>query len=691
MDIETPTARVNVAAGAVSDPGCSRPQAGAASRWAYTAIWVTAAALSLWVRTGFPIVALGGAGADDALFIRLARSLAMGQWLGPYDNLTLAKGMFYPLFIAAAELAAVPLKVAEQGVYLAVCLGVARYVSRQSGQRWLGAALFVLLAFNPVFWDRQLARVIREGLYISLSLAVVGLAVAVCLAPGHGRRAWLAVALGLVAGGFWLTREEGVWLLPALATVLLVALAAVARERNQGTVRRQRLVGLGASLAIAVAVFAAANGAVALLNGRFYGNAVTTEFKSRSFERAYGALAGIQQDRWRRYVVFPRDARERVYAVSPAARELSPFFEGLGGESWRRIGCEQSWIAGEACPEILAGWFMWALRDAAAAAGHAASARDARRFYQRLADEIDAACDAGSLACTASHRATLAPPFRWRYLGDAWKRSGTLFRIVATMGGGNLETPPSEGRQPELAAFADLGGPIAPVAGSMEQRLTGWVAATGGIPSLAVQAGPGVVATVQDVRSGRDIEDGFPGLKAMRFELVSNCRPGACDLIVAAPGAATVTLPWTQLAPGLVIGTPTERMYLETVSSFDLAATAAVRQRMQRWCAAMIYPLYGYGMPVLSALGSAGLAVAVLRRGLPLPLFALAAASVVAVACRIALLAYLDVTSIPSANSLYAAPASPFMILLAVLGVYAGFRALRTCNKVDAGMEKPLR
>jgi hypothetical protein len=47
---------------------------------------------------------------------------------------------------------------------------------------------------------------------------------------------------------------------------------------------------------------------------------------------------------------------------------------------------------------------------------------------------------------------------------------------------------------------------------------------------------------------------------------------------------------------------------------------------------------------------------------------ALATGSAVAVLSRIALLAYLDVTAIPSANTLYASPATPFMILFAVTG-----------------------
>ena len=651
-------------------------------------LWLCFALFSLWIRAGFPLVALGGAGADDALFIRLAGSLIRGQWLGRYDDLTLAKGMFYPLFIAATAFTAIPLKIAEHAVYLAIAWATASYVGRQSRSPWLGTVLFVALAFNPVFWDRQLARVIREGLYDSLSLAVVVLATGVCCSQARlARRALLGVALGLLAGAFWLTREEGVWLLPALASVVVAAIAAVLSRGLDWRARLRRLADCAIPLAVAALLFAGAVGSVAWLNGRNYGNVVTNEFKSHAFQRAYGALAGIRQDHWRRYVVFPHDARLRAYAVSPAARELEPFFEGHDGESWRSMSCGQFGLDRAACPDILAGWFMWALRDAVSSAGHANSARDARRFYQRLADEIDAACDDGTLPCVAARRATLAPPFRWHYLADAWQRASTVAGIVFTLGGGNMETPRSEGMQPELAAFADIAGPFAPLTGPVEQRITGWVAAASGLPSLAVQAGPGVTTSVMNVLSGADVEAVYPGLTAMRFELVSSCHPGTCSLVVSAPGELPVVLPWAQLAPTTMIASPTERMYLESVANFDAAGVTSLRRHLQRSCAAAIYPLYRYAFPILSALGAIGLAFAAARRAIAsLPIFTLAVASLIAVACRIALLSYLDVTSIPAANSLYASPAAPFVIVAAILGVHTGLTALRRNRRTAAGI-----
>src|ERR1017187_7938428 len=137
--------------------------------------WVAIALLSLWLRTGFPVHAVPDSGIDDLLFMRLAAYLGHGAWLGPYDDVTLVKGMFYPLFILVAFAAAVPLKIAEHLVYLGASAYTARLTIRMTASRRFGLLLFALLAFNPMLWTVELARVIREGLYISLSLALVAL------------------------------------------------------------------------------------------------------------------------------------------------------------------------------------------------------------------------------------------------------------------------------------------------------------------------------------------------------------------------------------------------------------------------------------------------------------------------------------------------------------------------------------
>ena len=77
--------------------------------------------------------------------------MLQGQWLGPYSNLILPKGLFYPVFIAASFMTGIPVKVAEQLVYLTGSGLFAAAVFWLSSSRLLALLVFGLLAFNPMF------------------------------------------------------------------------------------------------------------------------------------------------------------------------------------------------------------------------------------------------------------------------------------------------------------------------------------------------------------------------------------------------------------------------------------------------------------------------------------------------------------------------------------------------------------
>jgi hypothetical protein len=277
----------------IEDPSVARYQI--SSKPYYAAILLIAA-LSIWLRTGFPVFAIPASPGDNQLFIRTARYPQTGQWLGPYDNLTLAKGMLYPMFIIMAFWASVPLKIAEQVVYLVACAMTAGVVRKQVGSGLLDVILFALLAFNPVFWNLQLARVIREGLYGSLSLAVVTLVVMIAFPPSRGanlklrRSVFRGFSLGSVSAAFWLTREEGISLLPAVAVVMAVALLGILypqwipiTEREASPQRSAHLRAIALPLALALFIFTAADWLVAGLNYRLYVIFETSELRSKSF------------------------------------------------------------------------------------------------------------------------------------------------------------------------------------------------------------------------------------------------------------------------------------------------------------------------------------------------------------------------------------------------------------------------
>lgn len=432
------------------------------SYWGWIAV---VSALSLWLRMAFPILAVGWAAHDDLLFVRLAAEIGMGNWLGKYNELTHAKGVGYPLFLLLNHATALPLKFSEHALYLGSAAFFAHTVGQMTRSRWLSLLLFTVMAFQPAAWLEQSGgRVMREGIYVSQTLLLLTLglrcwvaAAAKALPAEQLRMQWRPLlAMGLVGGWFWLTREEGVWLLPALSLLLAYWLWM----QRSALLRHWKPALAFAALPIVVATVMVT--AVNTTNYAVYGVFRNNDFRSSDFLAGYGALTRIRHDHWQRYVPFPKDARERAYAMSDAARELKPYFEGEGGEFWRQGGCAQTQTS--PCPEILSGWFMWALRRAVATNGYYDNAKDAKAFYRRLASEIDAGCRQHPGDCLPA-RATMVPPWHEGYALDALKASGQVFWTLATLDHAKLKTYHSVGEPLHLRLFEVVtNGPIAPTA-----------------------------------------------------------------------------------------------------------------------------------------------------------------------------------------------------------------------------------
>lgn len=421
--------------------------------WHYWTFIAIVFICSVWVRAAFPVVAIA-APHDDFLFIHFAESILSGHWLGGYHNLTHAKGVAYPIFLALNHLTGLPLKLTEHLVYLCSALYFCVVLGRVYASRWLAAMVFMLLAFVPTPWSPVVGgRVVREGLYISQVLLIFALAIR-CYVEREGasvaeelqKKKRSLILLGLACGFFWLTREEGVWILPSMA--ILTVYWVLSRKRDSFSTRAGLLYLLAPLIIALVPV-----GAVNSLNLLRYGVFRNNDFHSSDFVQAYSALSRIKHAQWQRYVVFPKDAREHAYAFSAAAKELEPFFEGDLGETWRAIGCDQTKT--DPCPEILSGWFMWALRDAVQAAGYYESAPKAAAFYRRLASEINQACERSPGACLTTPD-TMAPPWRQHYISDTLDAS---WRIAATLA--NLDKMPvmvgqGFGSPAQLATFARI-------------------------------------------------------------------------------------------------------------------------------------------------------------------------------------------------------------------------------------------
>ena len=639
--------------------------------------WATSAAFSLWMRAGLPIHAIEGAPYDDGLFIKLAKSISNGQWLGAYDNATLVKGAFYSIFIAAAHIIYMPIKIAEQAVYVGASFIIAFVLSsRVRYGKLFGALLFAFLCANPVLWYEDFERVIRDGLYVGLALAVTGLTALVAFPNGprtHVNALVAGLSLGLTAGAFWTTREEGVILVPSVAIIAVVGFAHQALRMPAG-LRSLKVVwpwGLTLSSCAAALGFVAVLGTISALNFHYYGVFETVEVKQAAFVRAYGALARIKPDHWQRYVVFPEDARKRAYAVSPAARELAPVFEGPYGQEWAHKYCAEAGI--DPCTGVHAGWFQWVFREAVAHAGHYTSASEAKAYYKRLAKEINTACADGRLDCLPP-RATLVPPFQWQYVGDTWAKAKLVFRLLLYMGSDNRHIEQGVASRGYIDSIADVIGPTIPQS-TPRFEAHGWAGSLQSRPSVQLRShGFAHFDTSLDLEPAPDVELIYPGLQVVRFVLDTDCPPADCDLVLGWPDKPEMAVPLTAFAKNTMPLHDLVKMQIDDVSttpSFSLTDhLRAVQGRLAR-SIARFYTVACRALFLPACAGLLAAAVFYRRAGVPAIVYALALGCGMAVMCRVVLLAYLDVTSIPFTYP-YLVNASPFLIAFVALGLYAG-------------------
>lgn len=639
-----------------------------------------AIAVYLFIATNTPLVIMVWQAYDDALFVRLARSLAEGRWLGAYDALTLAKGPGYSAFLAANYWTGLPVTIAHAAFYSLSLGSLAWVVFKKSRSYLLTSAFFVL----PLFYPKVLepARILRDSIYMSQTVLVLAV-FAYCFFVAVGRRRVVsAVFAGLLLGWFWLTRDEGVWILPGLAVMIFFAWLC---DRRAGTSAWWRM-----SL-LALGVFLATQLLFALLNLFTYGKFVGVEFKENSFQGAISAMESVQQPKPVPFVAVPRVTRMQLYAVSPEFASLKPILDPQGSKSpWEAGGCM---FRPTACGDIGNGFFMWAVRDAAEKLGHFKSPKTAASFFERIEKDILKACEDGRLRCERDWIPML-PPLTETQTARIPVAVGELFRELRGPGqfqgylkdsiigsDAELDTTLSFLNQPQH--YPKKGTQFVGI------DVTGWyyVKSDGDhwfdvdlldnsnpeLPREFVRMeSPDLIQSQHDEKASRQ-----------RFRISARCGDG-CKLRFTTEDGGVLDLPLSRTSglPGSAVTLGNGVLAFDPASSvqFDRTMYDDIRVRFAYRLRAALYPIYRLIVPLLMVAGLLSLAAALFIRIRQRTFdFALALACTcwVLVVARGVVLIMVDISSFPAIHVPYLLPIYSLSIIAAVSSLWACFQGFR--------------
>lgn len=607
-----------------------------------------------------PVAIFSGAGHDDAWFWLRAQTIVAGNWLGEYNQYTLMKGVGYPLFLALNHGVGASLSFSQALLYAVACLLLGHAVFRVTGNAWFALLLLLLMLWHPMTmtWER----VIRDNIYAAQTLLVIGCMLHF-LFDARSRKAsvaWAAMT-GWMLAWLWSTREDGVWILPGVAILVLARLLQA--RRLDGEARRLSVGGVAMAAAFCLLL-----GLVATANWAKYGRFETVDLKGGGFGDALSALQSVRAGEQIAYVPVSASMRAAVYPISPTFSRLEPYLEGVG-RHWTDPGCR---LYAQACGDYAGGWFLWVLRDAVAETGGYESPQAANAFYRAIATEIKHACADGVIDCSAKGIGLMPAVTRaqWREL-PARLRKGATMAAWSDVSGQALRSHGSKSMTGDMWRF--VGSPrVRSTRGLSGRSVRGWFYAQEGT-WLRIRCRSSGYAREVERRESPDIAAHFadPSAHNRRFDIdfppASDCvlEAGSGNTYVHVVDIADLRQPRMSLLVGdgtLYVDAVGDGVDVDAVSP---GAALAWKQGIDR--------AYGVFMPWLAMAGALAFllaaVIALIRRTFE-PLFVLACAAWALVACRIVLLSLVDISSFPALNIQYMQPAFPLLVLGAVSSLF---------------------
>ena len=334
---------------------------------------------------------------DDGLMMRLATSIREGNWLGEYGYLTLGKHSFFALWLAFLNVLHVNFLVGGQLLYAAACLVLLAAVKPLFCTNAARGLVFLAVLWLPASWAQFTLRVYRDNIYPALVLlALGGLVGAFCRFAQPAKKAVpYYVVAGAALAAAWLCHEDNALLLPFVGCAAAVYLVFLFTFKTAGQ-KRAKL----ALLLLPLALWAGGITAWKAMNYRYYGRFIVSDFSQGEFADAMGALTRVAPGAQQRYIPIPYQTRQMLYEISPTFALLQPYIETT--HNYERYGLAHR-------SEFMANGIHWMLREAAANAGVYATPETARAFWQAVADEVNAACDAGEVPAGRKHSGVFSP------------------------------------------------------------------------------------------------------------------------------------------------------------------------------------------------------------------------------------------------------------------------------------------
>ena len=358
------------------------------------------------------IYAITTAFADDQLMVHIAEKLLRLNWLGGYNHYTLAKGCFFPFFLAVGKFFHIDFISCVQIFYALSCYLFLRAIRPVICFQWTIYPFYLLMLFNPIMASSEvIQRVYRNSITPAQVLLVFGGQLGFYLRYQYGKKFSMKWAIVTTCGfiSLWFSREDTIWVVPFLiVSAVVIFLKAIIHGFFHNVTCKKRVQYI-IILLLPFLALPACRLPITLINGVVYNSWTDNELTHGAFPKVMKALYAIDMEEPTPYTSIGREKIEKVYEISPTLASIQDSLDAVMDLYAAQSGRIEE---NKKCGNVENGWFFWALRDAVQLEGYYEDGRTADRFYQAIYNEIEIAFKNGKLRQKATMPSALMPPWQ---------------------------------------------------------------------------------------------------------------------------------------------------------------------------------------------------------------------------------------------------------------------------------------
>jgi hypothetical protein len=373
--------------------------------------------IRLILATGVRVWAFSDNQYDDGMMLRDAANLIAGNWLGKFDQYTLAKGITFPLYLSIIHKIGLPFIFGNVLLCFAASLTFVMVIKKIIQNRNSLIIIYTILMFNPIAsasWTFQ--RAYRDSIYSYLVVILFSLIIAIYLnRDGSLQKISLySIMSGFFLSAVWLAREDSPWVMPFVVVAIIITGFSIFfnKKCKQKIEKFLTLTLIPIFLILSIIV-------VSTINYVHYGVFATNEYTGGYLPDLFKSLTVIQPDDWLPDVPIPKSTREKAYEVSPTFAKLKPVLEN------------HVFVAtanGNASCSMLA----WAIIDSVEYYG-LKDGKSSQMFYKKSSQEINDAIKDGKLKTRGGYLFMFESPWNNRYIKPLIKSLVETLRMTIHM------------------------------------------------------------------------------------------------------------------------------------------------------------------------------------------------------------------------------------------------------------------